>query len=118
MPFRTPQANRYASNPGAKPHKLHDTFAGSNEDGLKGESVAYESESEGSIPATPEDEVDVSFEELERESSIQRVGTHFYRMANVSIPDMPMTDVFLACPYGAVMPEFKVAAPVPTSRRV
>ena len=28
VPFRTPQANRYATNSGAKPHKLHVTLAG------------------------------------------------------------------------------------------
>ena len=117
VPFRTPQANRYATNPGAKPHKLHVTFAGPEIVVVDEEVITEDNESEESSPATPEedpDEVELFFEELERESSVLRDGTRFYRMASVSIPDMPMTDVILSCPFGSMMPEFKVSAAMDT----
>ena len=117
VPFRTPQANRYATNSGAKPHKLHVTLAGPEVVLLDEEPVVEDNASEESTPATPEeepDEVDMFFEELERESSVLRDGTRFYRMASVSIPDMPMTNVLLKCPFGSIMPEFKVSAAMDT----
>ena len=41
------------------------------------------------------DEVETFFEEL-RESMVQRDGTRFYSMVDVSIQDISMIDVFLA----------------------
>ena len=41
------------------------------------------------------DEVETFFEEL-RDSMVQRDGTRFYSMVDVSIQDISMIDVFLA----------------------
>ena len=117
IPFRTPQASRYATGQSVKPHKLHVTLAQGQNVSHIGESVSEELDSDSSLPATPEeepDEVELFFDEFERESMVQRDGSRFYRMASVSVPDMPTTEVILTCPFNSVIPEFKVAAALDT----
>ena len=62
-----PHADRYATNLGAKLHKVHVNLAGLEEAALDSVVFGGEVESKDSIPATPEepDEVEIFSEELE-----------------------------------------------------
>ena len=116
VPFRTPQANRYATT--SKTHKLHTISQSTEESSRDEEPIIPEAtdDAEESQPATPEeiDEVEEFYSELLKEVEIQRDGTRLYRLSSVDITDMPKVTVSLHCPYGDKTMEVKVEAALDT----